>query len=312
MPQLSALEYLKSGDMPFFRLPRADTNSLKDVDAALIGVTWDHGATYQPGARFAPFHLRRVSALVQSYHPMHRLDVFGTLRAVDAGNVAFPPFEASAMRTQVATEIARIAGAGAAPFVVGGDHSVSLPVLRSLHEEHGPLTVVHFDAHMDTSGPEVWGEAHHHGTPFRHAILEGLVGRGQLIQVGLRSTWGSARDRDLAAEHDVRQISSDEVAVRGVQTIAQELRERTSRGPVYISFDVDAIDPAYAPGTGTPVPGGLTSREAFQLMRSMAGAKIIGMDLVEIAPNLDHADLTLHLGAHLLFEGLALLALRRK
>jgi agmatinase len=308
MPQQSALEYIRSGQTPFFRLPCADPHLLKDVDAALIGVTFDAGATYQPGARLAPYHLRRVSALVQPVHPAHGVDVFDRVRAVDAGNVAFPPFEPGAMREAVQRDVGAIAAVGAVPFVVGGDHSIALPVLRALEQKHGPLSVLHVDAHLDTSGPEAWGSAHHHGTPFRHALAEGLIAPGRLVQVGLRATWGRLSDPDLARAHDARQVAMDEIEQRGIAAIASEVRERLGAGPVYVSFDIDAVDPAFAPGTGTPVPGGMTSREAFQLLRALKGVKLAGMDLVEVCPALDHADLTSHLGAHLLFEGLALLA----
>ena len=308
MPQQSALEYIRSGQTPFFRLPCADPHALKDVDAALIGVTFDVGTTYQPGARLAPYHLRRVSALVQPVHPTHGVDVFERVRAVDAGNVAFPPFEPGAMREAVQRDVAAIASAGAVPFVVGGDHSIALPVLRALAAQHGPLAVLHVDAHLDTSGPEAWGTAHHHGTPFRHALAEGLIAPGRLVQVGLRATWGKLSDPEVARAHDARQVAMDEIEQRGIAAVAREVRERLGGGPVYVSFDVDAIDPAFAPGTGTPVPGGMTSREAFHLLRSLKGVKLAGMDLVEVCPALDHADITSHLGAHLLFEGLALLS----
>jgi agmatinase len=308
MPQQSALEYIRSGQTPFFRLPCADPHALKDVDAALVGVTFDVGTTYQPGARLAPYHLRRVSALVQPVHPTHGVDVFERVRAVDAGNVAFPPFEPGAMREAVQRDVAAIASAGAVPFVVGGDHSIALPVLRALAAQHGPLAVLHVDAHLDTSGPEAWGTAHHHGTPFRHALAEGLIAPGRLVQVGLRATWGMLSDPEVARAHDARQVAIDEIEQRGIAAVAREVRERLGGGPVYVSFDVDAIDPAFAPGTGTPVPGGMTSREAFHLLRSLKGVKLAGMDLVEVCPALDHADITSHLGAHLLFEGLALLA----
>ena len=308
MPQQSALEYIRSGQTPFFRLPCVDPYALERVDAALIGVTFDAGTTYQPGARLAPYHLRRVSALVQSVHPAHGVDVFERVRAADAGNVAFPPFEPGAMREAVQRDVAAIADAGAVPFVVGGDHSIAMPVMRALARRHGPLAVLHVDAHLDTSGPEVWGNAHHHGTPFRHALDDGLIAPGRLVQVGLRATWGKLTDPDLARAHDARQIPMDEIEQRGMAAVAREVRERLGTAPVYVSFDVDAIDPAFAPGTGTPVPGGMTSREAFQLLRALRGANLAGMDLVEVCPALDHADLTCHLGAHLLFEGLALLA----
>ena len=308
MPQQTALDYIRSGQTPFFRLSCADPRSLAEVDAALIGVTFDAGTTYQPGARLAPYHLRRVSALVQPVHPVHRVDVFERVRAVDAGNVAFPPFEPGAMREAVQGDVAAIAAAGAVPFVVGGDHSIALPTLRALAGQHGPLAVLHVDAHLDTSGPETWGSAHHHGTPFRHALGEGLIAPGRLVQAGLRATWGKLTDPDLARAHDARQIGMDEIEERGMAAIGREIRERLGSGPVYVSFDVDAIDPAFAPGTGTPVPGGMTSREAFQMLRSLRGVRLVGMDLVEICPALDHADLTAHLGAQLLFEGLSLLA----
>jgi agmatinase len=308
MPQQSALEYIRSGQTPFFRLPCADPQALQDVDAALIGVTFDVGTTYQPGARLAPYHLRRVSALVQTVHPARGVDVFARVRAVDAGNVAFPPFEPGAMREAVQRDVGAIAAAGAVPFVVGGDHSIALPVLRALAQKHGPLSVLHVDAHLDTSGSEAWGSAHHHGTPFRHALAEQLIAPGRLVQVGLRATWGNLSDPELAWEHDARQVPMEEIEQRGMAAVAREVRERLGDGPVYVSFDVDAIDPAFAPGTGTPVPGGMTSREAFQLLRALRGVKLAGMDLVEVCPALDHADLTCHLGAHLLFEGLALLA----
>jgi agmatinase len=195
--------------------------------------------------------------------------------------------------------------------VVGGDHSVALPALRALARRHGPLTVVHVDAHLDTSGPETWGEAFHHGTPFRHALEEGLVAEGQLHQVGIRGPRGGARDGDLGARHGARVHGADDVAARGVARVAAEIRAAAGEGPVYVSFDVDAVDPAFAPGTGTPVPGGLSSREALQLLRALAGVRLVGMDVVEVCPPLDHADVTSHLAAYLLFEGLALAALAR-
>ena len=278
--------------------------------AVLLGIPTDLGATYQPGARLAPWQVRRVSALLQGYHPVHKREVFASLAAVDGGNVAFPPFSPAAMREAVEEAAARVAAAGAAPFVVGGDHSVTLPLLRGLAKRYGPLAVVHIDAHLDTSGPETWGEPFHHGTPFRHAIAEGLVARGALFQVGIRGPLGAATDADLSLSHGGRIYLCEEVAERGAAAVGGEVRAGLGDHPTYISFDVDALDPAYAPGTGTPVPGGLSSREAFGLLRALHGAEIVGMDVVEVAPALDQGDRTATLAAHLLFEGLALLPLR--
>ena len=248
--------------------------------------------------------------LVQPFHPFHEIDVFGTLAAIDGGNVAIPPFDAEIVRHLVQTEVARVLAAGATPFLVGGDHSIVLPALRAIASRHGPVTVMHVDAHLDTSDGEVWGNDFHHGTPLRHALEEGLIERGQLHQIGVRASLGSAAEATLGREFGAHVHSMDEIAARGVEAIAAEVRRAAGLRNVYLTFDVDAIDPAFAPGTGTPVPGGLSSREAIALLRGLAGINLIGMDLVEVAPSLDHADVTCHLAAHLLYEGLALAALR--
>jgi agmatinase len=308
MAQEDALTYLRHGQIPFFRLPVVTGAPPAGTRAVFLGIPTDLGATYQPGARLAPWHVRRVSALVQGFHPVHRVDAFAAVPAVDGGNVAFPPFSPAALRESVEAQVAAVAAAGAAPFVVGGDHAVTLPILRALARRHGPLAVVHVDAHLDTSGPETWGEPFHHGTPFRHAIAEGLVAKGALFQVGIRGPWTSAEEDAPSRGHGGRIVTADEVAERGAAAIGAELRRALEGRLTYVSFDVDALDPAFAPGTGTPVPGGLTTREAFALLRALAGTPLAGMDVVEVAPALDRGDQTSVLAAHLLFEGLALLA----
>ena len=313
MSQQSALEYLSHGQTPFFRLPASPPHAPlpAGTGAVLLGVPYDGGTTASPGARFAPFHVRRVSAFVQGWHPVHQLAVFDRLAAVDGGNVAFPPFDGAAVRARVEAEVARAAQAGAAPFLVGGDHSIALPALRALAKAHGPLAVLHLDAHLDTSGPEVWGEPFHHGTPFRHALEEGLILPGQLHQVGIRGPMGAASDLDLVQRHGASLVTPQALEAAGPGGVARALREAVGDRPLYLSLDVDVLDPAFAPGTGTPVPGGLTSRELLALLRGLAGVRLVGMDLVEVCPALDQADLTSHLAAHLLFEGMALAALRR-
>ena len=313
MSQQSAGAYLRHGQTPFFRLPLADLQSpepYRGSDAVLLGVPYDGAVTYQPGARLAPYHLRRTSAFLQSVHPTHRVDVFRLLRVLDGGNVAFPPFAAGQVRALVQQEVAAVVNAGAAPFVVGGDHSVALPALRAVSARHGPLAVLHVDAHLDTSGPEVWSEEFHHGTPIRHALQEGLIATGALFQVGLRASWGHPEEDALVARHGAVGYPMTVVERVGAEAIGREIRAAAGDRPFYVTFDVDGIDPAFAPGTGTPVPGGLTSREALALLRALAGVNLVGMDLVEVSPALDHADLTCHLGAWLLYEGLALRALR--
>jgi agmatinase len=312
MSQQSAVEYLGHGQNPFFRLRQtpAPADPPAGTRAAFLGVPHDGGATYQPGARLAPYHLRRVSALVQGFHPSYGLDVFERTAAIDAGNVVFPPFDREAMRGAVQARVAALLGRGIVPFLAGGDHSITLPALRAVQARFGPVAVVHVDAHFDTSGAEIWGDDFHHGTPFRHALAEGLIARGQLHQVGIRGPWGSPDEGTLGASYGARVFDADAVAERGIQEIAAEIRAAVDGRPVYLSFDIDAIDPAYAPGTGTPVPGGLTSREAIRLLRGLAGVNLVGMDLVEVCPALDHADMTSNLAVFLLFEGLALAAVR--
>jgi agmatinase len=310
--QQSAQAYLAHGQVNFFRLPLVPRpNELPPgTGAVLLGVPYDGGVTASPGARFAPYQVRRVSAFVQGWHPVHQIQVFDRLSAVDGGNVVFPPFDGEAVRARIEADVSVVADAGAVPFLVGGDHSIALPSLRALARRHGPLAVLHLDAHLDTSGPEIWGEPFHHGSPLRHAIEEQLILPGHLHQVGIRAPWGAGSDGDLGCEHGGSLLSPDEVAAVGGAKVAEAIRERTAGLPLYITLDVDALDPAFAPGTGTPVPGGITSREVLQLLRGLAGVNLVGMDVVEVCPALDHADLTSHLAAHLLFEGLALAALR--
>jgi len=306
--QDSAATYLRHGQTPFFRLPAS--LDVANAHVAVLGVPHDGGTTYQPGARLAPYHIRRVSALIQNHHPVHNIDVFTRLRCVDAGNVVFPPFDRAAMREAIEAEIRQLVASEVIPLVVGGDHSVTLPVLRALTKRIGPVAVIHVDAHLDLSGPEVWGDAFHHGTPLRHALEEGLVERGQLYQIGIRGPRGSASDDALARSHQHTVMTADDIGLQGVHRACAQVRERIGARPVYITFDIDAVDPAFAPGTGTPVPGGLSAREALGLVRGLAGLDVRGGDLVEVCPPLDHADITSHLAAHLLWEMLALIALR--
>jgi agmatinase len=311
--QQTASEYLAHGQMPFFRLPSAPLalgDPPPDARAVILGVPYDGGTTYRPGARLAPFEIRRVSALVQGFHPGHWLAVFERLRAVDGGNVVFPPFDRGAVRDAIEVAAHRVHAAGSAPFLVGGDHSLTLPALRAAARRHGPLAVVHVDAHLDTSGPETWGEPYHHGTPLRHALSEGLIAVGKLHHVGIRGPWSSPADAEPGVAHGARIYTADDVSSRGVDAVAAEVREAIGDRPTYVTFDVDGIDPAFAPGTGTPVPGGLTSREALRLVRGLAGVRLVGADVVEVSPPQDHADVTAFLAAHVLFEALALAALR--
>ncbi|MFT3836942.1 MAG: agmatinase [Myxococcaceae bacterium] len=290
-------------------MPTAD-RAPSEPQAALLGVPYDGGATHHPGARFAPWSVREASATIQPYHTGHHLDVFARLRAVDGGNVVFPPFDSRQVREAIEKHAAHLLSEGVAPFVVGGDHSIALPLLRAVAAKHGPVHVLHFDAHLDTSGPEIWGEDFHHGSPLRHALKEKLIAPKGLIQVGLRASWGSAEDGELAGSHGARMISADQFNDRGPTELGQSIKRDLAGKPVYLTFDVDAFDPSFAPGTGTPEPGGLYPREVFRLLRELSGIQLVGMDVVEVCPARDVNGATSLLAAHVLFEGLALAALR--
>ncbi len=308
MPQQrSALEYLKSGQTSFFRLPTL-AEARRAPEAVVLGIPWDLGATHHPGSRFAPWAVRQASVTLQPFHPVHKLDVFTALQAVDGGNVVFPPFDPAAVRAAIEQQVGEVVKAGARPFVVGGDHSVALPVMRALHARHGPLAVIHVDAHLDTSTAELWGEEHHHGTPLRHALQEGLI--STLLQVGQRASWSGPEDGALAEAHGARHFGVEDVVRQGPRAVAGHLKDACAGRPVYLSFDVDALEPSEVPGTGTPVPGGLATREALWLLQGLRGVDLVGMDVVEVCPALDVNEQTSLVAAHLLYEGLALAALR--
>lgn len=299
-------DYVRHGMTPFFGLPSVDSSDPAEAyggsRAVLLGIPYDGGAGLNPGARFAPYSVRRASVFAMNAGVIGRLSGRG---AVDGGNVPAPPRSPGAMRELVEHAVTDVLAAGAAPFIVGGDHSVVLPILRAIAKKHGPVAVVHVDAHPDTAPASEFygGDAFHHGAPLRHALDEGLIVKGQLHQIGIRV----GHDEQLTRAHAVNIYDIDEVADRGIPGIMERVRSSIGQLSTYVTFDIDAVDPAFAPATGTPVPGGLTSREALRLVRSLSGLRIVGMDVVEVLPALDHADLTSLLAASLLMEGLGAL-----
>jgi agmatinase len=274
-----------------------------DVDVLICGAPFDGGTTFRPGARFGPRGVRNASALTRGFHPVQDVEIFEHLRCADGGDILCVPMSIERTLENIRARSAEILAAGAMPAIVGGDHSVSLGVLRALHAVHGPLGLIHFDAHSDTYGP-AWGIDLHHGTVFRNAAEEGLLRGGDVIQIGIRGPFTATSDLDTARALGFRIVTVDEVK-RGLSGVEAELSTLAGRGPFYVSFDLDALDPAYAPGTGTPVPGGLTSYEALSLVRALVGIRIVGCDLVEISPDHDPTGNTSLLAATLLTEMLA-------
>jgi agmatinase len=296
-----------AGAPTFLRLPLHDDPA--DVDVLICGAPFDGGTTFRPGARFGPRGVRNASALTRGFHPAQGVDLFESLRCADGGDVLCVPMSLDRTLENIRARVLQIARAGAVPALVGGDHSVTLGALRALREVHGPLGLVHFDAHSDTYGP-AWGVDVHHGTVFRNALDEGLLRAGDVIQLGIRGPLTAPSDLDLARGAGFRVVTIDEIK-DDLPRVCGELSAIAAGAPYYVSFDLDALDPAYAPGTGTPVPGGLTSYEAQRLVRSLTSVRIVGCDVVEISPDHDPSGNTSLLAATLLSELLAVIARNR-
>jgi agmatinase len=293
----------------FMRLPYEV--ELAGVDVAIVGVPFDSGTSYRSGARLGPREIRSQSSLIRPYSIFQKVSPFERLRVVDGGDLDVPPAGSiEAAHAVIEAGVQRVLGAGAIPMVVGGDHSISLPCLRAVAAKHGRLSLVQFDAHIDTWG-DYFGGRHFHGSPFRRAIEEGLLRDGGYVQVGIRGPmYGEQEDFAFQNAHGVTMLDIGEVKSAGIPATIERIR-RIVEGPVYVTFDIDAVDPAFAPGTGTPEVGGLTSYEAQQLVRGLAGLDLVGCDLVEVAPPFDGpGQITALLAANLMFELLCVIARR--
>jgi agmatinase len=306
-PVSTRLQPRFAGVPTFLRLPVHDDPA--DVDVLICGAPFDGGTTFRPGARFGPRAIRVASALGRGYHPERGLSLFDRLRCADGGDILCVPMSVQRSLEAIEARVAQIAAARAFPMLIGGDHTISLAALRALARMHGPLGLVHIDAHSDTFGP-AWDIDLHHGTVFRHALNEGLLRAPDVLQIGIRGPFTAANDLEFAQRAGIRIVMIDEVK-RDPQAVALLVRAASQSGPCYVSFDMDGVDPAYAPGTGTPVPGGLTSYEALQLMRALSGQCLVGADVVEISPDHDVSGITAGLAVSVIGEVLAALAQAR-
>ena len=291
----------------FMRLPYLRDASRLDV--AIVGVPYDGGTSYRPGARHGPRHIRDQSSLIRPFNPVLGVAPFERLRVADYGDVDVSPVSIEETFAAVERDLDEIVAGGAIPLAIGGDHSITLPVLRSLARRHGPLALVHFDSHPDTWG-EYAGSYHYHGSTFRRAIEEGIVDGRRLIQIGIRGPIYGAEDFDFHTEHGLEAIRIGEVKEGGVEAVLARLGRLAGR-PAYCSFDIDAVDPAYAPATGTPEVGGLTAYEAVSLVRGLRHLDLVGADIVEVSPPYDVSGLTAMLAANVLFELLSVISLRQ-
>src|SRR5947207_12187889 len=288
----------------FMRLPHVEDP--RGLDVAIVGVPYDGGTSYRPGARLGPREIRSQSSLIRSYSYFQKVAPFDRLNVADVGDVDAPPVSIEKCYQAGEARIGAIAASGARPIVIGGDHSISLPVLRALAKKHGPLGLVQADAHIDT-WDEYFGGKYFHGTPFRRAIEEGVIDGRRFVQVGIRGPMYGEEDFDFHREHGITMIDIDRVKDRGISWTVEQI-QRVVTGPSYLTFDIDAVDPAFAPGTGTPEVGGLTSHEAQQLVRGLAGVHLVGGDVVEVAPPFyGPGQITSLRAANLLFECLSAL-----
>jgi len=297
-----------AGPATFARLPTLETVGRADV--AVLGVPFDSGVSYRPGARFGPAHIRQSSRLLRPYNPAQQVSPFAEQQVVDAGDLAANPFDIANAITSIeqgADEMLSVAGR---LLVLGGDHTIALPMLRAVVRRHGPVAVLHFDAHLDT-WDTYFGAAYTHGTPFRRASEEGLIATARSLHVGIRGPLYADTDLADTARLGYATVSCTDYDRGGLDEVVGAALERLGAGPVYISVDIDVLDPGMAPGTGTPEAGGLTSRELLATLRGLADAKdldIVGADIVEVAPAYDHAEVTGIAASHVGYELLSLMA----
>jgi agmatinase len=294
-----------AGQATFAKLPAIGETSRADV--AIVGVPFDTGVTYRPGARFGPGHIRESSRLLRPYNPVLDVSPFASMQVVDAGDMAVNPFDLNEAITTIERGARDLLERTPHLLTLGGDHTIALPLLRAFSAVHGPVAVVHFDAHLDT-WDTYFGAAYTHGTPFRRASEEGLLDKEACVHVGIRGPLFTTADLDQDADQGFKVISAPEADHLGVAGIAERIAARVGDRPAYVSVDIDVLDPAHAPGTGTPEAGGLTSRELLGVLRSFAGLNLIGADIVEVAPAYDHAQITGIAAAHVGYELLSALA----
>lgn len=288
----------------FFRLPIA---TLQDkFDVAMCGIPFDGGVSYRPGARFAPTKVRETSSLGRGFHASRSVNVFDKLKIADIGDCPTVPIDQEQTYSRIEDFVGQVLKGNKRLLSVGGDHSITLPILRAFHRKYGKMAFVHFDAHLDTY-PPAWGCEFHHGAFARHAVEEGLVDPKNMIQIGIRGPFAGKEDLDFVAKHGVRVYTIDHIRNGSFQEFLGNLPVLKDV-PTYISFDVDCLDPAFAPGTGTPVPGGLTTYEAQRILRALKISNLVGGDVVEVCPPYDHSDITSLVAVDVLFEMMCLMA----
>ncbi len=307
---ISGFELPRFAGVPsFMRLPQVglDHPRIGEVEIGLIGVPWDAGTTNRPGPRHGPRQVRDMSTMIRAQNDVSGIRPFEARNCADLGDVGPNPADLDDSLARITRFYDQVKAHGIRPLTAGGDHLTSLPILRALAKD-GPLGMVHFDSHTDLFHSYFNGRMYTHGTPFRRAVEEGLLDPKRVVQIGIRGTMYDSEDRDFADSFGIRVIPIGEFHERGVKDVMAEARQIVGAGDTYVSYDIDFVDPAFAPGTGTPEVGGPNSWQALQVVRELSGVNIVGADMVEVSPPFDQSGGTAYLGASILFELLCVMA----
>jgi agmatinase len=288
-----------AGLSTFARLPRLE--DVPSADIAVVGIPFDTGVSFRPGARFGPEHVRASSRLLRPYNPAQDFSAWEAVQVADAGDIAVNPFHIDQAVQQISEAATELGGRAQRLLAIGGDHTIAYPLLQAISRKHGPVAVLHFDAHLDT-WDTYFDEPITHGTPFRRASEEGYLDRTASVHVGTRGPLYSKQDLEDDERLGFSIVSSEYIEEHGIPAALERIRRRVGDRPLYISIDIDVLDPAHAPGTGTPEAGGLTSRELLRLLRGLTDLRIVGADVVEVAPAYDHAQITGIAAAHVAYE----------
>ena len=296
-----------AGAATYARLPRLD--QVERADVSIVGVPFDTGVSYRPGARFGANHIRESSRLLRPYNPAMDTSPFANLQVADAGDMAVNPFNINEAIETIQQNALDLTENGSKLLTLGGDHTLALPLLRAAAERAGqPVAMLHFDAHLDT-WDTYFGAEYTHGTPFRRAVEEGILDTEAISHVGTRGPLYGKKDLEEDRRFGFGIVTSSDVFRQGVDEVVAKLRDRIGNRPLYISVDIDVLDPAHAPGTGTPEAGGMTSRELLEILRGLRGMNLVGADLVEVSPAYDHAELTGVAASHVAYDLITLMGL---
>ena len=293
----------------FMRMQKVD--SAEGLDFAIAGAPFDTASSFRSGSRFGPNAIRNISAMMKPNNVIMQVNIMDGLKGGDIGDFNVTPGYIHPTYQAIEEGVANILKENACPIVLGGDHSITLAELRAVAKKYGPVALVHFDSHSDLCD-EVFGQKYDHGTPFRRALEENLIDASHSIQVGMRGSLYDPDEHKMAAELGMKLIPAHKVREMGLETLIKTILERVGDKPCFLTFDIDFVDPAYAPGTGTPEVGGFTSLEALDLVRKIKDLNFVGFDLVEVLPAYDHGEITAYLAANIVFEYLSILAVKKK